>query len=112
MTAQEFIAFVRSLTYKPGAWFEIGHHDGPGAGVTYMAGVGVTVWLPTPDCRDPSRTTTIPVPTFVPAAALPGLDEAGAYQVIREMLVRLEMHELDEWLRRDGQPLADLTGVH
>jgi hypothetical protein len=96
-------AVLADVTYKPGVRMTVYHNLNPDTQVLEIAAA-------TADSRgwqqlDDPRHITIVHRTIVPTYALQ--DEQHAIAFIRQCLVNMEVHELDEWIRYRGEQLRN-----
>ena len=95
----------RELTrwsYKPGWTMRIQPDPGP-----WETGI-LCVRYQTPDTYDPQRVITIGGQEMVSLSVVEGMVPFGLW--LETALMRMEQHELREWLRRDGKIYNDPHG--
>jgi len=92
MQAAEIIRIVNSITYKPGYRIVAEQLD--------IDVIRLTLLVEVPDSNDPSRNAHLKlIECFSPFACR---DRRLLFVIVRSLLERFEMHEMDEWLKVDG----------
>ncbi len=97
MTKDEALAVLNGMTYKPGRTFQIqdqGDHI-----LLRISWVGADARRPAPCTTNVLYTCVVPYSDVWTAE--------GVKQHLLLWLRRLERHELDEWLKFDGERLTD-----
>lgn len=90
-------------SYRPGWYLSIewpasfDSHDLPKLVVNYRAN----------DSNDPERIIDLTFRTIIPPAVVEGCDPDLFAEWLRHVLLHVEEHELDEWLRRDRIRVSD-----
>lgn len=89
----------------------IGYARGFEFEVEHIPDEGVTLYVicHTEDSRHPGRPIEIHHPTVIPDEYLN--DDRAMVSFIRQCLIRLAIHEIDEWFRFDGELVNDPHGV-
>jgi hypothetical protein len=93
LTTSEIQAHLERLTYKPG--WSIKAYDGR------WEGQHVVITTVVDDAYKPGETQTLDVHSMLPPMA----DTDHLEQWLAWRLGRLELHEMREFLRRDGKPI-------
>lgn len=101
MTGPEIIALVNRLTYKPGhkllAQLDPCEH--------IIRIVLFVADAPSPDER--SQPQLLRWETRVHGDQLEAMNQKAVLHKITGLIMSYEMHEIDEWLRKDGVPVND-----
>ena len=95
LSVPEIQEHLAAITYKPGWTIRayMGRWEGPHVVITTVV----------PDSYHPSETVTLDVHSMLPPMRSgDDLDEWLAWR-----LARIEVHEMREFLRRDGKPIYD-----
>lgn len=95
LTTAEIQKHVARITYKPGWTFEV--YDG------HWEGQHLVIRTEVADTYNPGITTILDVHTKIP----PLEDEDQLEKFLAWRLGRLEMHEMREFLKRDGKIIFD-----
>ena len=91
-TLESVTAYVARYTYKPGARFTVSTHEHSYGFIAIMLIIEV------PDAEHPGQLTRVVNMQSVE----PGMPMEVLPQLIRELVRKAELHEIDEWLRLDG----------
>lgn len=95
LSIDELRSHLTKLSYRPGWRFEV--YDGVWEGPHFV------VWTEVEDSLNPGSKTTLDVHSM-----LPPMPSTEYFEVwIAWRLKRLEVHEMREFLQRDGQPIFD-----
>lgn len=97
MTADEAMAILRGVTYKPE--FRLRFRKG-------RDWIVMTMEVDRPDVRDPSNVGPLVMEANVEYRLAGSRVDSILYQV-RENLRRFELHECDEWIKLDGKTVWD-----
>lgn len=95
LTTEEIQAELARITYKPG--WKISCYDGT------WEGQHVVIQVVLPDAANPEKEVTLDIHSMLP----PLRDVAGLHFWLAWRLKRIEIHEMREFLRRDGKPIFD-----
>jgi hypothetical protein len=93
LTTSEIAAHLERLSYKDGWEFQV--YDGR------WEGQHIVIRTVVPDAFRPGETVTLDVHSMLP----PMRDTAQLEEWLAWRLGRIEVHEMREWLKRDGQVL-------
>lgn len=95
LTVADIQAELARVTYKPGWTFTAyqGRWEGPHLAITAVL----------PDAYHPEHTVTVDIHSMLP----PLPDVAALHSWLAWRLGRIELHEMREFLRVDGQPIFD-----
>ena len=96
-------AIVAKLTYKPGWELECYPQGEPAGGVVLRFGKSEL----DSEINDGKTTKPLMLATTLASAVLNQMSESGLLQFIFDTVVQRELHEIEEWLRYDGNPLKE-----
>lgn len=95
LTTHEIANWLTLITYRPGWSFEV--YDGRWEGQHFVIRARVA------DATEPDETTTLDIHSMLPP--MDTIDQFERWLAWR--LSRIEIHEMREFLRRDGKPIFD-----
>lgn len=98
LTTGQVEAALERVTYKPGWTFRV--YDGA------WEGQHLVIRTAAPDAYQPGQTTDLDIHSPLP----PMPDEAHLHAWLMWRLARIEVHEMREFYRVDGQPVSDPHG--
>jgi hypothetical protein len=94
MLQKQINEFLKRVTYKPGWNFSVDVH--PTGDFIFV------INREAEDAYDPSKTVTLHSTQIVPVESLYYSEETW-FGTIKQLILDTEFHELDEWLKFDGQ---------
>lgn len=103
MTREEIVALTKRITYKPNAAFRVFFHED-------YATFELCLQVPsvaTPSVANPLGQSTIISLSSHRIVPMRFLSADSIPVIALEIAVALETHEMDEWLRIDGEPIRN-----
>jgi len=103
VTYIELYGIVERLTYKTGTSFVLK----PKVDLAHGDGAQLQIIQVLPTVKVPHHLTEIRLVKTITSDKLIRMDVMGFMSFLHEMLVKMEVHEVNEWLQLDGMVLFD-----